>query len=105
MKIFTKFTFIIMPIAITFIKIILFVPVHITGGEAGVNEIGYMNVFDYVFDSIGTGFCYDCFEYQIMLHRYIVENLLIFVIACIFSFIIYKILKKHLLNKGEKKNV
>ena len=88
MKILKTITLLMLPPLITIIKSILFVPVNITGGIAGLNELGYVNLFSYYGNKLINDCSVDCLYYELIVNRYIIETIITFVLSLVIIIII-----------------
>ena len=82
--------------AIAVFKMTLFVPVRVTGGIAGINEVEYRTLFNL---SLGCGDFVDNMCRSIYIGRYIVEEIVVLLLVFLVLFIIYKLCNG---KKGDK---
>ena len=82
----------IIPIIITILKMVFVIPVHITGGFAGVDEDGYVSLFGIIASKDEN--IIDGFWYEIITQKYILEGIAVFAVAMLITYIIYKLLNK-----------
>ena len=82
---------IIVPIIITIIKTILFVPTRVTGGIAGINKLQYKTIIIFLTNNQECNKIIDGLCYKILTNKYIIESITIFIISFIITIIIYKI--------------
>ena len=68
------------PIIITFVTMLIFVPFHISGGIAGYNENIYRPLnLEYFKEKDNT--CCDKIQYSLLTDRYILEGIITFAIS------------------------
>ena len=95
-----RYLYFVIPGVITIIKCLLFVPVYVSGGIAGLSEVQHLPI-DYLFeDSELTKNCIDCITTTLQTGRFIIEGIITFAI----SFIIVVIVGK-LVNRSEERRV
>ena len=86
----------IISLIITILKLFV-VPVRITGGVAGVDQIGYQFIFllfSYCNDTV------DILCYEILYDRYIIEAIFVFIISLLLSALVNYIYNKLSKNKS-----
>ncbi len=84
---------------ITIIKCLLFVPVYVSGGIAGLSEVKYFPIAYLFEDTALSTDCVDCIDTTLHTGRFILEGIITFVISYIIILIIVKLKNK---KKGKK---
>ena len=79
-------------------KLLLFIPVHKTGGFAGVDKYTWINILEYNFNDVS---CADCFNYQILYTNLFVELLILIIFLTVINLILMKG-KRYEQNKNRK---
>ena len=83
------------PLIIFILKMIILIPVNISGGVAGVNYIARIDLFTILKNKYFCTNCVDTFNYDILFSTYLIEGALVLLISIIIVYIIYRI-DKHI---------
>lgn len=98
-----RYLYLIIPGVITIIKCLLFVPVYVSGGIAGLSEVQHLPI-NYLFeDSELTKNCIDCITTTLHTSRFIIEGIITFAISFIIVVIVGKLVNKKSNKKKRKK--
>ena len=98
-----RYLYLVIPGVITIIKCLLFIPVYVSGGIAGLSEVEHLPIHYLIEDEELSHGCIDCIEYTFQTNRFIVESIITFAISFIILLIIDKLrTKKNLKKKGKK---
>lgn len=93
-----KYLYLVIPGVITVVKSLLFVPIYVSGGIAGLSEVEHLPI-NYLFENKELSQnCIDCINYTLHTTRFIIEGIITFVISFILLLIIVKIKNR----KGKK---
>ncbi|MBQ6497738.1 MAG: hypothetical protein IJI58_03385 [Bacilli bacterium] len=95
-----KYLYLVIPGIITIIKCLLFVPVHVSGGIAGLNEVKYFPIVYLFEDAALSTDCVDCIYTTLHTSRFILEGIITFSISFILLLIIVKLKNKKKRKKG-----
>ena len=93
-----KYLSLVIPGIITIIKCLLFIPVHVSGGIAGLSEVKHIPINYLLEDKELSQNCIDCINYTLHTNKFIVEGIITFVISFGILLIIVKLKNK----KGKK---
>lgn len=98
-----RYLYFVIPMIITIIKCLLFTPIYVSGGIAGLSEVEHLPI-NYLFENSKLSKnCIDCIHHTLNINQFIVEGIITFVISFIILLIIDKLRNKKNLKKKRKK--
>lgn len=82
------------PFIILILKMLILIPVNISGGMAGVNYIARVDLLTILKNNYFCTSCVDTFNYDILISTYLIEGVLVLLVSSIIIYIIYKVDKR-----------